>query len=303
MAKTTELKLSEYGYSMQEANEYVLAMVNMAQAQALAGKVASLGIDAQDLANIVHVQKQEVVDYFHYQGVDTNLLNAGATGMSLTNASGGDVYLYDPNTGKSRLVVKFGTQIGDIAVDTNGDIYGVGVLGSKIYRYDFSEGKIVTLDHSAGSDVYSLGFFGDTLVSGMKDSLSLFDKHTGETLAQMTVPVVGPPAGADSDLLFISDKLYRNSAGGLTETDVNTGEYKEITKVFNFFTVGLVNGGDGWIIGYADHLKENAVTAFNVNTHEVKSLVPWHESPVGQDIWGATEALQMHVDLWGMGMA
>ena len=79
MAKTTEQKLSGYGYSMQEASEYVLAMVNMGQAQALASKVASLGIDAQDLANIVHVQKQEVVDYFHYQGVDTHLLNAGAT--------------------------------------------------------------------------------------------------------------------------------------------------------------------------------------------------------------------------------
>ena len=302
MAKTTEQKLSEYGFSMQEANEYVLAMVNMGQAQALAGKVASLGINAQDLANIVHVQKQEVVDYFHYQGVDTNLLNASLTGYTLVSTSYGDVYLHNPETGKGKLVVKFGggygKQYGDIAVDTNGDIYAVG-LTTGVDRFNFATQTIEHLPKfSPGLDKYSLGFYGDLLVSGSQDHLHIMDK-AGNTLSEMTVPMVGPAPTMVSDLVVVGDKLYRNGAGSLTETDINTGASQAVTKELGGFTAGMAKLGDGWIVGYNAFVLDNSVVAFNVNSHEVKHLPKWDVSKT-EDPWGAAEALQMHVDLWGM---
>ena len=297
MAKTTEQKLSGYGYSMQEASEYVLAMVSMGQAQALAGKVASLGIDAQDLANIVHVQKQEVVDYFHYQGVDTNLLNAGITGDTLVANFGGDVFLYNPQTGKNKLVFKFGYEIGDIATDTNGDVYAVGV-GGGLYRYDFAKQAVEKLPGvGTGIDVFSLGFFGDQLVAGMKDHLRIMDK-AGHTLSEMTVPVIGPAAASLSDLLVVGNKLFRNSAGGLTETDIDTGVSREVTQAMNFYTAGIANAGDGWIVGYNSQAFNVEVRAYNVDTGEVKNLPDAHIGSRGVE--GASEALQMHVDLWGM---
>ncbi len=296
MPKTTQEKLSALGYSMQEANEYVHAMVNMGQAQGLANKVAGLGINAQDLANIVNVSKKEVLDYFHYSGVDANLLNAENTGKSLVNDSSGDVYLYDQLTGKGKLVVEFGTQIGDIKTDSNGDIYAVGVLTGDIYRYDFSEQKIDRMDAQVGVDTRSMGMFDGMLVTGSQDTLHLLDK-SANTLQELKVPVIGPPAGANSDLLVIGDKLYRNSTTGLTETDINTGVSTEITKALNFFTAGMVNAGDGWIIGYMGGFDEK-VTAFNVNTKTVMELPVWDDSVPA--VWGASEALQMHVDFWGL---
>ncbi len=301
MAKTTEEKLSALGYTMEEANEYVHAMVNMGQAQGLADRVSQLGINAQDLANIVDVQKQEVIDYFKYSSVDINLLNAEKTGHSLVIDDAGGVYLYDPLTARNKKVVDFHTSgITDVAADANGDIYAI--TADRLFKYDFSEEKIYGLGFSKASG-NALGFFGDALVSAnlTSQNVKLAD-NSGQVFATFNLPFAGSGQSsvANADLVVVGDKLYRNAPNGLTETDVNTGAYRLVTPIINGNYGGLADMGEGWIIGYSGgHL----ATGVNVNTGELKEFPVFGENPLSGDPGfgaGATEARQMHVDLWGL---
>ena len=298
---TTQQKLSALGYSMQEANEYVLAMVNMGQAQALASKVAGIGINAQDLANIVHVQKQEVVDYFHYSGVDTNLLNADKTALSLLVTMDGEVMLYDPHSGKGKVVADFHQPIYDIAGTANGDIYAVKT-GGEIYRYNFSAQAVEKVGHlSEGQGSVSLGTLDGNLVysnfsgKGTNVVVAALDGHE---LASFDIPVIGGASGTSHDVVVMGDKLYRNGWEGLQQTDINTGATKMVNSTINHRYAGLADGGDGWLIAYGTN---SLVTAYNVDTGAIVELP---KSPQNDtftiSFTGATEARQMHIDLWGL---
>ena len=304
MAKTTEQKLAAYGYTMQEATEYVYAMVNGGYGAALGQKVYELGLNAQDVANIASVSKHEVVDYFNYAGLDGHLLNSDITKFTLISDLSGKVYLSNPESGQSKLVADFKKDIFDIATDQNGDIYAS--YGNNIYRYDFSTGSVDTVAVIPGKQFVpdGMAFLGDMLVLTDDKDIWLTTK-TGTIAAHFNIPFANADyAGTSQDIVVIGDKLYRPAEDSISVTDINTGETTKFegkyptsngTKVYDYYsTEGLVNIGDGWVVSY-DYRDYAAAT--NLQTGEVKMLPDVQGIDVLQ---GASEARQMHVDLWGI---
>lgn len=136
---TTEQKIAAAGYTMQEAREFITAVVD--RPALIAQKAAEAGLNLADLAHIVNVGVGEVVNYFATAGVDVNAVNGQKTNLSLvSDLQSGDVYLYDPVNAIGRKAFSFGTQITDIATAFNGDVYATTFSG--LYRYDFATKKV-----------------------------------------------------------------------------------------------------------------------------------------------------------------
>ena len=283
---TTEQKIAAAGYTMQEAREFITAVVD--RPSLIAQKAAEAGLNLADLAHIVNVGVGEVVNYFATAGVDVNAVNGQKTNLSLvSDLQSGDVYLYDPINAIGRKAFSFGTQITDIATAFNGDVYATTFSG--LYRYDFATKKVEFVA-SLPMGANSLDIHGTSLIeASSNDNVVRFLDEGGHQYAAYSLP--GGAAGGD--VLVQGNQLYRTTGDGIMRTDMRTGvTTREVGEVGAKYH-GLAEATWGWIVGYAN---DGEVKAYNPVTHDVMNLPKLTLSGVSPS--GATEALQMQVDAW-----
>ena len=300
MSSTTVEKLAAAGYSMQEAYDFVHTLLAAGRSLEIAQRAAELGLSAKDLAEISYSTKQDVVSYFLASGVDLNLLNAEKTGLSLVADLDGTIFLYDPNVGKGKPVFSFGARVWDIATDSNGDVYAQTDQG--LLRYDFGQQRVEHIGTLHVGDLAvtgtALAFVGESLVSAASPAAVVvtFDK-SGQALQDYALPPVGDEGQPSFDMVVIGNQLFRSGRLGLMQTDIITGESTLVTDALGARVTGLADGGNGWLIAYGS----STVAEFNIETHELRTLPPFggNTGLSFTAIEGASEARQMHVDLWG----
>ena len=285
-SRSTEQKLADAGYSMQEARDYVLGHVN--NGKLIADKGGSIGLTSVDLGHIAGVSTDQVVNFMAQSGVDVNTLNQQKTNLSLvSDLSTGNVYLYDPIGAIGRKVISFGTQITDIASAYNGDVYATSF--NAIYRYSFETQK-VELVSSASYGTNSLTMYGTSMITASNnDNVVRFLNSNGKEFAAYSLP--GGAAGGD--VLVRDNQLYRTTGEGIMRTDMLTGQTVKETGAVGAKYHGLSEATWGWIVGFAN---DDSVTAYNPTTRDVMNLPQLTLAGVTPS--GATEALQMQVDAW-----
>lgn len=307
---TTEQKLAAHGYSMHDAEEYVLAMVLMGQAKTLADKVLGLGLNAQDLAHIVGASKSEVIDYFNASGVDGNLLNAERTGFVFLLDLESNLYLSNPITGHNKWLTKFDRQVTDIATYKNGDIY---VQSDTLLRYDFSSGKLEEMS-PVQKNAMELAFQGDTLVRAVPgtDVLS-YSTNFGANEVYKEVPLqFDSYFNSGSALDFADGLIYRNekrtlehpNSNFITEYNPATGYSKVVMssdRNMDFGFEEVINADNEWILGYR-YMEVQAYNRFTGETLELPYPFKVDKANPMPDTYvlGGSYVLQMHLDAWGI---